>query len=105
MNKEWLKQAGARAIRTGAQTFLTMVTVGQKITELDWVDIAGVIIVAMLYSIATSIALGMPENGNDGKIELSESEDGKGMNAEFSLNFSMEELKEKDTITLKIDKK
>lgn len=56
----WLKSAGIRAIKTIAQTAVAMLTVGQGITEVDWLNIASVSIVAGICSVLTSI-VGIPE--------------------------------------------
>lgn len=62
MNKiaSWWKAAGIRAIKTFAQTALSLFTVGLAITEVDWLYIGSVAIVAAVYSLLTSIA-GLPE--------------------------------------------
>ena len=60
MNKKWLKAAGIRAIKTVAQTAVSMITVGQAVMDVDWVGIVSVSIVAGIVSILTSIA-GLPE--------------------------------------------
>ena len=38
--KEWLKASCVRAIKTFAQTMLSMITVGMAISEVDWAYIA-----------------------------------------------------------------
>ena len=57
---EWLKAAGIRAIKTFAQTAVSMITIGAAVSELDWAYIASVSAVALIYSVLTSIA-GIPE--------------------------------------------
>ena len=64
--KTWLKAAGIRAIKTFAQTFASLMTVGAVISEIDWLYIASASTVAGIYSIVTSVA-GLPEiNDKDG---------------------------------------
>ena len=58
--KEWLRAAGLRAIKTVAQTAVSMLTVGQMFTEVDWIGIASISLVAGIISILTSLA-GLPE--------------------------------------------
>lgn len=58
--KIWLKDAGLRAVKTFAQTFCSLMTVGAALNEIDWKYIASVSIVASIYSIMTSLA-GLPE--------------------------------------------
>lgn len=60
MSKEWLRAAGIRAIKTFAQSFASMLTVGAAINEIDWKYVASVSIVSAVYSLATSLA-GLPE--------------------------------------------
>lgn len=57
---KWLKSAGVRALKTMAQTAVAMVTVGQSVTEIDWIHIASVSVVAGIISLLTSVG-GIPE--------------------------------------------
>lgn len=57
---EWCKKAGVRAVKTMAQTALSLITVGQVVSDIDWVTVASASVVAGVYSILTSIA-GIPE--------------------------------------------
>ena len=59
-SKAWLKATSIRAIKTFAQTFASLMTVGAAINEIDWVYIASVSAVAFVYSVVTSLA-GLPE--------------------------------------------
>lgn len=67
--KNFIINALKRALRTGAQVFLTLVTVGQTISEINWTNVISVVLVAMAYSIATSFVIGIPEDNTNGKIE------------------------------------
>ena len=58
--KGWAKAAGVRAIKTFAQSFISMVTVGQAFVEINWIHILSVSGVAAIISIVTSLA-GLPE--------------------------------------------
>lgn len=60
MCKEWLKAAGIRALKTVAQTAVSLITVGAAVTEIDWITVGSVSLVAGVLSILTSIA-GLPE--------------------------------------------
>ena len=60
MNKQWLKAAGIRAVRTMAQTEVSMLTVGQAVLDVNWVNVLSVSAVAGVISMLTSIA-GLPE--------------------------------------------
>lgn len=66
INKSWLKAAGIRAVKTFAQTALSMITVGQAFIDVNWVNVLSVSGVACILSILTSLA-GLPEV--EGKIE------------------------------------
>ena len=58
--KKWIKAAGVRAVKTMAQTAVSLITVGNLITELDWVSIIGISATAGVVSMLTSAA-GLPE--------------------------------------------
>ena len=59
-SKTWLKAAGIRAIKTVAQTALSLFSVGQVLSDVDWVLVVSASIVAGIYSLLTSVA-GLPE--------------------------------------------
>ena len=65
---KWIKAAGVRAIKTMAQTALSMITVGTVLSEVDWVMIASAAVVAGVYSLLTSLA-GLPELDSGGVAE------------------------------------
>lgn len=60
MNKSWFKAAGIRAVKTFCQTAVSLITVGNMVTELDWTSIIGISTTAALVSLLTSVA-GLPE--------------------------------------------
>lgn len=60
LNKNWFVAAGIRAIKTFAQTAISMVTVGQAFIEVNWMNVLSVSGVAAVISLLTSIA-GLPE--------------------------------------------
>lgn len=62
--KEWLKSAGIRAVKTMAQTALSMLTVGQAVIDVNWVNVLSVSVVAGIISVLTSIT-GIPEVTSD----------------------------------------
>lgn len=59
--KLWVKAAGIRAGKTAAQTALSMLTVGQAVIDINWINVFSVSAVAAVISILTSIVGGMPE--------------------------------------------
>lgn len=61
--KEWIKCAGVRAIKTIAQTAVSLIPVAATITDVDWITVLGTSLLAGLISLLTSIA-GLPELKN-----------------------------------------
>ena len=59
-SKEWFKAAGIRAIKTVAQTAVSMLTVGQAVLDVNWLNVLSVSFVAGVISMLTSVA-GLPE--------------------------------------------
>lgn len=63
----WIKAAGVRAIKTGAQTLASLIGTGAVgILALDWPQMLSVTATAMVLSVLTSIA-GLPEVSTDAK--------------------------------------
>ena len=60
-DKSFWKAAVVRAIKTIAQTAVSMLTVGQAVLDVDWLNVVSVSAVAGLISLLTSIATGLPE--------------------------------------------
>lgn len=58
--KKWLKAATLRAVKTVAQTAVSMLTVGQAVIDVNWINVLSVSLVAGAISILTSVA-GLPE--------------------------------------------
>jgi len=61
MSREWVKAAGVRALKTFCQTGLTMITVGQAVSDVDWLGMLSISAVAAVASVMTSVITGMPE--------------------------------------------
>lgn len=59
----WIKAAGVRAIKTVAQTALSLISVGAVMSEIDWAMVGSASVVAGIYSLLTSVA-GLPELNN-----------------------------------------
>lgn len=59
-NKKWWEAALVRAVRTFAQTAISVVVVGLGFSEIDWLKVVSVSGVAFLASLLTSLA-GLPE--------------------------------------------
>ena len=58
--KKWFYAAFIRSLRTMAQTAVSMLTVGQAVLEVNWVNVLSVSAVAGVISMLTSVA-GLPE--------------------------------------------
>lgn len=54
--KRWVKAAGVRAIKTFAQVAVSMLTVGQAVMDVNWVNVLSVSAVAAVISVLTSVA-------------------------------------------------
>ena len=59
--KEFIIAALIRAIRTFAQTGVSMIAVGAAFSEVEWLRVLSVAGVAFVLSILTSLATGLPE--------------------------------------------
>lgn len=60
MVKKWFKAAGIRAVKTMAQTALSLISVGAVMSDINWMMVGSASLVAGIYSMLTSIA-GLPE--------------------------------------------
>ena len=58
--KKWFYAAFIRSLKTMAQTAVSMLTVGQAVLDVNWVNVLSVSAVAGIISMLTSIA-GLPE--------------------------------------------
>lgn len=61
-SKAFWKAAVLRALRTVCQVILSMITVGQAVLDIDWLNVLSVSAVAGFISILTSIVAGVPED-------------------------------------------
>lgn len=64
-SKDFLTALVIRAIWTMAEVALSMITVGAAISEISWVHIVSVAVVAGVGSILKSIVVGLPEVAPD----------------------------------------
>lgn len=67
--KEWALAALKRGLYTFAEVALSMLTIGQAFTEVNWLHILSVSGVATIISILKSIVIGMPEVKKEEEIE------------------------------------
>lgn len=67
-NKKWWKMAGARAIRTVAQSALAYIgTSATVLHDVNWLMVLSAGLMGGVVSILTSIAVGIPEYKEDEK--------------------------------------
>ena len=59
-SKTWLKAALIRAIKTVAQTAVSLIGVGSVMSDINWAMVGSASVLADILSILTSIA-GLPE--------------------------------------------
>ena len=59
-SKTWLKAALIRAIKTVAQTAVSLIGVGSVMSDINWAMVGSAAVLAGILSILTSIA-GLPE--------------------------------------------
>lgn len=58
--KEWLKAASIRAIKTTAQTLVSVLTLSEVFSEVNWTFLISTSLMSGVVSLLTSIA-GLPE--------------------------------------------
>ena len=56
----WIKAATVRAVKTVAQTAVSLIGVGAVMSDIDWVMVGSASLLAGILSILTSVA-GLPE--------------------------------------------
>ena len=62
--KDWAKKAGRRALKTVAQTAVSVIGTTALITEVNWSVVGSAALLAGILSLLTSIA-GIPEEESD----------------------------------------
>ena len=72
MDMNWIKAAGIRALKTMAQTALSLIPAAAMINEVDWTVVIGTAALAGVTSILTSIVTGLPEVELEKKLEAKE---------------------------------
>lgn len=60
ITKEWAAAAGVRALKTVAQTAISMIAVGAALEDIAWLRVGSCALLAGILSLLTSLA-GLPE--------------------------------------------
>ena len=53
--RAFLKDTGIRAVKTMAQTALSLFTIGQAVPDVSWTSVISISLVSGLYSVLTSV--------------------------------------------------
>lgn len=60
MNKDWIKAAGVRALKTMCQTAIATIGTSAVVSEVNWVMVGSASLLSGILSVLTSLA-GLPE--------------------------------------------
>ena len=60
--KQWIQAAAVRALKTAAETAISMISVGAAMSDIDWVHVVSCTALAAILSILWSLK-GVPEVG------------------------------------------
>ena len=62
MNKNWLKCAGVRAVKTMCQTAISTIgTTAVVLSDVSWTVVVSASVLSGILSVLTSVATGLPE--------------------------------------------
>lgn len=103
INKNWVKVAGVRALKTVAQTALSLMTIGSAINEVDWLGILSVSLVAGIMSLLTTFTTGINEGEvdiDDGALKINRDGDVDKYHLEFRRD--LDGLEEKEYVKFKV---
>ena len=84
MNKEWLKAAGIRALKTVAETAIAVIGTGALMSDVDWLKVASASALSGILSLLWSIK-GIPEVDlqNEEYLNVSDQQAVRISNGEF----------------------
>jgi hypothetical protein len=105
--KDWFIAALIRAVRTMAQTALSMLTVGMALKDVDWVQLLSITAVAGIISILTRFATGLPEVTTEGAIVVNTEADDESALMGLRLDGSVDKdriikMKEKGIVNFRV---
>ncbi len=101
--QEWISCAGVRAIRTFAQVAVSMLTVGQAFTEINWLNIVSVAATAAIISVLMGLA-GLPETASDGTLNVDTSATDKDI-YQLAMEQGLDGLSKKKRVIFKVNPK
>ena len=100
LTKEWFLAALMRALRTVAQTALSLITVGAAFEATDWLKVLSISAVAGIYSILTSFATGLPETVTNGTLLIDTTSNPDKDIYRLDLDEDLDKLATQKTVTL-----
>ena len=65
--RTFFRAAAIRAVKTVAQTAVSLISVGTFMSDINWTQVASASLLAGVLSVLTSIATGLPEVDGDAK--------------------------------------
>jgi hypothetical protein len=103
LTKEWFLAALMRALRTVAQTALSLITVGAAFEATDWLKVLSISGVAGVYSILTSFATGLPETVTNGTLLIDTTSNPDKDIYRLDLDEDLDKLATQKTVTLVVN--
>lgn len=105
ITKDFIVAALVRAIKTAAQVMLSMITVGAAITGFDWKNIIAIAATSFVYSMLTSIVLGVPEGEYQGSLSFTKDEARDGIiTPALKIDIPGNDLLNSKSVNIKVEK-
>ncbi len=101
---EFFQAIGVRALRTFAQTAVTLITVGQAFMDVNWLNVISISATAAVVSMLTAIATGIPEGESMGTLTINKSDPSKD-SYKINVGSNLEKLGNKKKVVLNIESK
>ena len=102
--KDFIVAALVRALKTGAQVLLSMLTVGAAITSFDWLQMLSITATSVVYSLLTSIVFGIPEGEYQGSIGLMPGDEENNAAVVLKIDTPYDKLIETGRANLRVEK-
>lgn len=104
LTKDFMLAALIRALKTGAQVMLSMITIGAAITSFDWIQILSITATSIVYSLLTSIVFGVPEGEYQGTMKLEPGDEQNNAAIVLSITQPYDKLIEQGRANIKVEK-